>query len=344
MHKKQAGFTLVELLVVIAIIGVLVALLLPAIQAARESARRTQCTNNLKQVALGFLLHEGSQKFLPTGGWGYMWMSHPDRGFGLKQTGSWGYTILPYVEEQALFDMGKGLPAAQQRAALVKLHATPVRTYYCPTRREAKAYPMAYGGFVSSPLNCDPSPVSAGGRNDYAANAGTTTFGGFVAGPGTLAQGDNGTYTGWATEARTFPGTGIIANHVIFRLKHVTDGTTKTFMIGEKFIEPKYYENGVSIGDDQSVYVADERDVVRYAAQSQNQFTKIYVPLTPLYDLFGTNPEDTNNTLRFGSAHAGGFQMAMCDGSVSTINYEVNDQIFAQMGHRSDNQPMNKLQ
>ena len=340
MHKARTAFTLVELLVVIAIIGVLVALLLPAVQAAREAARRTQCANNLKQVALGFILHDNSQKFLPTGGWGYMWMSHPDRGFGLKQTGSWGYTILPYVEEQALFEMGRGLSAAQQRAALVKLHATPVRLYYCPTRREAKAYPMAYGGFVGAPLNCSPSTVPAGGRNDYAANAGTTTFGGFHSGPASLAAGDNGSYNStWASESKLT--TGIIANHVIYRLKHVTDGTTKTFLIGEKFIEPKYYENGVSIGDDQSAYVADERDVVRYAA-IQQYANKTYNPLTPLFDQFGTNPEHVDNTLRFGSAHGGGFQMAMCDGSVSTINYEVNDQVFAQMGNRSDNLPMDR--
>ena len=70
---KRTAFTLVELLVVIAIIGVLVALLLPAVQAAREAARRTQCKNQLKQLALGFLLHEGTHGYLPSSGWGWRW-------------------------------------------------------------------------------------------------------------------------------------------------------------------------------------------------------------------------------------------------------------------------------
>src|SRR6476620_9930575 len=107
------GFTLVELLVVIAIIGILVALLLPAVQGAREAARRAQCKNHLKQLALGFILHEDAHKFLPTGGWGYMWMSHPSQGFGLNQPGGWGFTTLPYIEQQAIYDYGAGGRATQ---------------------------------------------------------------------------------------------------------------------------------------------------------------------------------------------------------------------------------------
>src|SRR3977135_3561541 len=80
-RERSGGFTLVELLVVIAIIGILVALLLPAIQAAREGARRAQCKSNLKQLALGCLNHHDTQKHFPTGGWGYQWVGDPDRGF-----------------------------------------------------------------------------------------------------------------------------------------------------------------------------------------------------------------------------------------------------------------------
>src|SRR3712207_4914981 len=101
-HTLRRAFTLVELLVVIAIIGILVALLLPAVQAAREAARRTECVNHLKQLSLGCMNHESQHKFFPSGGWGNRWVGDPDRGAGVDQPGSWYYSILPFIEEEAL--------------------------------------------------------------------------------------------------------------------------------------------------------------------------------------------------------------------------------------------------
>ena len=135
--RRVRGFTLVELLVVIAIIGVLIALLLPAVQAAREASRRSTCANNLKQLGLGFQLHQSAQKHFPTGGWGYVWTGEPDRGFGTRQPGGWCYNILPYVEQDQIRAIGSGLPDAQRKSALARLKEIPIATFICPSRRAA---------------------------------------------------------------------------------------------------------------------------------------------------------------------------------------------------------------
>ncbi len=110
IRSKRHGFTLVELLVVITIIGIMIALLLPAVQMAREAARQVQCANHVKQLALGALLHESANQCLPTGGWGLYWAGDPDRGFGRRQPGGWIYNVLPYIEQGALHDLAQEPP------------------------------------------------------------------------------------------------------------------------------------------------------------------------------------------------------------------------------------------
>src|SRR5688500_9724064 len=98
---ENAGFTLIELVVVIALVGILTAIFLPAIQAAREAARITKCKDNLRQMAIAFSNHNSSRGHLPTGGWGYSWIGEPDAGYGKDQPGGWAYNILAYMEEES---------------------------------------------------------------------------------------------------------------------------------------------------------------------------------------------------------------------------------------------------
>jgi prepilin-type N-terminal cleavage/methylation domain-containing protein/prepilin-type processing-associated H-X9-DG protein len=123
----RRGFTLVELLVVIAIVGILIALLIPAVQAARESARRTQCMNNVKQIGLAFQGHHVAHGFFPSGGW--QWNNPPTYvgghpAIGTEQRAGWGFQVLPYIE-------GNDVQAAGPVAAI----GTPSSLFFCPTRR-----------------------------------------------------------------------------------------------------------------------------------------------------------------------------------------------------------------
>ena len=129
------GFTLVELLVVIAIIGILIGLLLPAVNSAREAGRRAQCQNNLTQIAKAFLNHESAHGFLPTGGWGTKWMGDPNQGFGKSQPGGWAYNILPDIDQGNLWQLGINSTGNNQQAAAQTLWATTISIYNCPSPR-----------------------------------------------------------------------------------------------------------------------------------------------------------------------------------------------------------------
>ena len=108
-QRAKRAFTLVELLVVITIIGILIALLLPAVQAAREAARMSQCANNIKQLALGCLNHESHTKRFPTGGWAACWTGDADRGTDWRQPGGCVYNLLPFIEQRRCTNLGAGL-------------------------------------------------------------------------------------------------------------------------------------------------------------------------------------------------------------------------------------------
>ena len=131
--KSFAGFTLIELLTVMAIIGVLTALILPAVQAARESSRRTACKSHLAQLAKGMIQHESQHGYFPTGGWSENWLGTPDRSTDSGQPGGWTFTVLPFIEEVVLQDSVAAAGTAQ--IAYSNLCVTPVSPFSCPSRR-----------------------------------------------------------------------------------------------------------------------------------------------------------------------------------------------------------------
>jgi prepilin-type N-terminal cleavage/methylation domain-containing protein/prepilin-type processing-associated H-X9-DG protein len=166
--KSRNAFTLVEVLVVISIIGVLVALLLPAIEMARESSRRTTCANNLRQQAVAIRLHVDAHQVYPSGGWrGYL--GDPAAGYGPAQPGGWIYNTLAYIGEENLRQLGRGLTGDEKLSALDKLMQTPIAVYYCPSRRLPRVYP-----YVGSAL-ANANPPSKVAKSDYAIS-GTISF------------------------------------------------------------------------------------------------------------------------------------------------------------------------
>lgn len=322
-RHAAGGFTLVELLVVIAIIGILVALLLPAIQAAREAARSTQCQNNLKQLGLGFLNHHDTYKYLPSGGWGFQWGPDPDRGAGKEQPGGWAYSVLPFHEETALHGLGRGLAATDKRAAVTKVLQTPLGVHICPSRREVRNYTVDSGqpSYIRTPIGANLLDFSA--RIDYAANGGEN-FRSFDNGPNSLA----------AAATYNFPdvkfSNGVVYTRSEFGLKKFTDGTSHTYLVGEKYLDPNRYDTGTSLGDNQGPYVSDDRDAVRWTARAVSASDP---GLPPLQDTPGVNL-----TYSFGAVHPGGFFMAMCDGSVHRFDYNIDNLTHVYQSNRGDGQ------
>ena len=321
-RSRAHGFTLVELLVVIAIIATLIGLLLPAVQSAREAARRTACHNQVKQIGLAFQLFHDSRNAFPSGGWGYNWIGDASLGLGPRQPGGWTYQVLPYLELQSVYNSGTGT-----RQALVQAI---VPEFNCPSRRPAKLRPAC-----CTPANLG-IPVANQGKSDYAANYGdaltvSAVWGNptsnscacilYGASPTSVAEGASSSFK-WPTTSRI---TGIVFVRSSVRAKDVTDGLSKTYAVGEKYLNPDTYETGSDGGDDWGMFAGHQDDTLR-----TTNFNAEW-DCSPLQDRGGVQ-----GAFCFGSAHPGGFQMAMADGSTHSISYTISAEIHRRLGNRSD--------
>jgi prepilin-type N-terminal cleavage/methylation domain-containing protein/prepilin-type processing-associated H-X9-DG protein len=332
---KRTGFTLVELLVVIAIIGVLVALLLPAVQAAREAARRTQCANRLKQIGLAFQNHHDSQGFFPSGGWAYNFVGDPDEGFGKSQPGGWAFSVLPYMELSSLYNVGKGTPVtngttnAAKKTTNTIVVQTNVPEFMCPSRARVQVSPTCCG-----PVNTNYDLKMPMAKSDYAANFGDTSYCNGqdlcscivpqFAAPSNIVAGKNGSVS-WPSNERV---TGVVFTRSEVTIAQIPDGTSHTYAVGEKFLDTAGYEDDYDPGNDWSMYAGVQDDTVR---------TTHYEPGA---NILNTPIQDNNQTIagnhRFGSAHTGGCYFAMCDGSVQFVSFEISPEAHRRLGNRED--------
>ena len=326
--RPRAAFTLVELLVVTAIIAMLVAMLVPAVQNARESARRTHCSNNLKQLALALGQFESSQRGLPpaavvsegqdtsscTGCWD-PWAEAKMSGFaaGTKKGTSWILQILQYIEQGTVYNAWNTDTNVLGNATLAQ---TDIPGLYCPTRRTGIRVGLDDANLLVTSWR--------GGGTDYGGNYGRLD--GFINDTADNHRfADRGTPITGSTGSREGP----FMPNVTRSFAKVRDGTSNTILAGEmQRLRPRSGDSGAAV----------------YNRTSQDGWAVggVATLFTTATDPGHSNPGGLNNFFfeSPGSDHAGGAFFAMCDGSIQFISENVdardNNAVFPLLGSASD--------
>jgi prepilin-type N-terminal cleavage/methylation domain-containing protein len=328
--RGTRGFTLVELLVVIAIIGILVALLLPAIQAAREAARRAQCQNHMKNIALAVLNYESAKKHYPKG--------FVSSGPGAIESWAWSTFILPYLEEQAIFDQMRPsetyiAPVLATRTGKRNLAdmilnfkngvtsdgvplQTKIAVFRCPSDSTPDLIPQdpaSQKQGVAAALPCSK------GLPRYDDTAFSRYFNGIQVSTsnyvGSKGQIDAGCPFG---DVERCADTGVFFGESQVSSKHVTDGTSKTFMIGER--------NSFCFA---ATWVGVRNPPGPDAWSGNWALGHVASPHGKLN--FGCTSDHNTCTEGFSSSHPGGGYFAFCDGSVHFISDDISfDGLIAQ--------------
>jgi prepilin-type N-terminal cleavage/methylation domain-containing protein len=348
MIRRISAFTLLEVLVVIAIVSLLLQLLLPAVQASRESSRQASCQNQLRQLSLASILHEGAHGYFPSGGWSMSYLADPARGYGMEQPGGWVFSTLDYIEESALRDVaGEAITEYPLGERVTGLFTSAPGILYCPSRRPASPYPYKRSGngrwVISNAVGV--LSLSRVTKSDYAINGGDATYSAsrsFDGEPLLWAPANydalNARESKWTVTSDAsskFYQSGVSFYRSEVEASQITDGLSKTYCIGEKYMSPNVYEDVNSsegsgmLGDNQSVWCGFDWDNHRIASQDSDRRDRA----KPARDGDGGGGASVYS---FGSAHSTVFYMSFCDGSVQGVAYEIDRSIHRRNATRSD--------